>query len=416
MPNSLSHDGASYALAGQKQTLNCIGAKPWRLDKLAQLEVDFFSGQGMLPLDHVLIAAPHLLQKIPKIVQERSQTVKVLIDSGGYQIISGKLNYCAEIRSRLFNVCRQFSHALILDAPTSAIGAVGSRFYSFNQCLDFTIMNAQFAVANAGGSSTRFLNVIQGRNADEAHRWLTAVMPFNDKALWGSTALSGIAFAGATRLHFSIVLPLIFRLLDRGLIQAGDRLHFLGTSHPEIACILTVLQDCLRQQLGNDLTVTFDSATPFLLAGRYGRAYDSPSLTRDELRVPVSSMPFDDRFVGSCAPWPVTSPIADRLTLGDLNVKKGRVPWDTVSSVALSMHNAWVMHHAIALSVNRLRLHDGWSRCWLPDRIVAMAQLIRDAFAHHSPYDFVEVHARELDQLSHKSRNTSLLEVFLESR
>jgi hypothetical protein len=407
---------AVLTVAFQIGKMDLVANDNWRLPTLLPIDLDPLTGNGLIRLTDLLVTAPHLKTGCPRAFRRRSDAVKVLVDSGGYQLIGGKIVYSPELRARLFHRSLRYPYAIILDAPTGAISNPGSAFYSYQQCLTFTEENARFVVENSGGAHTEFLNVIQGRSEWEALTWYDALKSYNNAALWGSTALRGVAFAGATRLHFSIVLQIIFSMLDEGLLNPTDRLHFLGTSHPEVACILTVIQDCLREILGEAITISFDSATSFLLAGVYREAYGYPVMNRDELRVPCARLPFDECFVGSDLPLPISSPVADRLTLGDLNHKRGPTPWDGVSDVCIAMHNVWMMSHSIDLAVSRLRMGRGWSSYWLPDHILVMAEIIREAFRQTNRVDFLKANARDLDQLAKKGRSTKLLNVFYQAR
>jgi hypothetical protein len=418
MRDCIEHNGSPFCPALQKSFF-ALFEEPlgkWRLeDHLPLSMADILGGTGLFTTLGFLITAPYLANGIPRIVRaRRTGADRELIDSGGYQVSTGTLTFTAERRRKLYRSCLRFKYAIILDAPTSAIGRPNTGLFSFAQCLRFTEANARFVVENERTTPTEFLNVIQGRNRYEALVWFQAMAPFNSQRLYGERALRGIAFAGATRLHFSIVLELLLLFLDRQLLNGTDRIHFLGTSHPEIACVLTVIQDCLRDVLGPGVVVTFDSATPFLLAGRYKRAYDRPILLEKELRVPVVAVPEDNRLLGSDHPWPVCSPVADRFTLGDLNVRSGDTPWDAASDAALALHNIWMMSHAISLAVNRLRLPHGWARCGLPNYIISIAEIIREIFHTSAPMDFIRRHKRDLDLLARKGRNTMLTDVFYE--
>ncbi|WP_108459700.1 hypothetical protein [Devosia naphthalenivorans] len=419
MRDLLAHNGSSFCPALQPNLFALFDdANPsWRLErKLPLARANILSGTGLFTALSFLVTAPYLAKGTPRIIRERSANVdRELIDSGGYQISTGNLRFSAGVRRKLYRSSSQFKYAIILDAPTSAIGQPNTGLFSFAQCMRFTKENAQYVVDNSTSEATEFLNVIQGRNRYEALVWFRTMASFNDQRIYGQRALRGVAFAGATRLHFSIVLELLLLFLQQRLLNGTDRFHFLGTSHPEIACILTVIQDCLRDILGPGVMVTFDSATPFLLAGRYRRAYDRPILTEKELRVPVFAMPEDDRLLRSDHPWPVSSPVADRFTLGDLNTKPGNNPWDRASDTILALHNIWIMSHAVAVAINRLRLPYGWGRCCLPNSIVTMAEIIREAFRTAS-VSFVRKHAPELDQLARRGRNTTLSDVFYDDR
>jgi hypothetical protein len=158
--------------------------------------------------------------------------------------------------------------------------------------------------------------------------------------------------------------------------------------------------------------VSFDSATPFIMAGEYKRGFGPPTLNRREMRMNIDQMPIGDHFVGSDLPWPVSSPFADRLNLGDLNTRAGHPmsPWDTVSNVLLAIHNVWVMCHTIAKVNHWLALPTPDRNLRLPPRIGELVEVIPKILVSETPYTLIEEHQFLLDMLRHKSRNTKLLE------
>jgi hypothetical protein len=120
-------------------------------------------------------------------------------------------------------------------------------------------------------------------------------------------------------------------------------------------------------------------------------------------------MPDDPRYIGSDLPWPCSSPFADRLTLGDLCVKKsGKTFWDSLSQVLLAAHNVWQLCHAIAQVNHRLRLTEAESRLWLPERLVDLTTKIREVLRSEKPMTLIQRWAADLDQLAGRGRNSTL--------
>lgn len=410
----LAHDGARYRPAMQPFYCELIvrddvGART--NGRLTNADLDMLCGTGIVPSPHFLQSAPHGLRTRPCMISRRDQAVSNgLIDSGGYQISTGKLRYSEATHFSMLRYAEKFDAACILDAPTSAIGQPGFRTY--RDCLTFTHQNARYTIRNRIEGATHFLNVIQGRSREEACTWLDAVKSLNDPAKHGSRALEGWAYAGATRTHFSIVLDLLVRIRDEGLLRPDAYVHFLGLGSPAIACVLTAIQDGLRETVGRDILVSFDNATPFLLGGRYLHALIGPEFPRRSLGVGSIPMPSGPQHLGSDEPWPCSSPIADRLTLGDLNVRSrpGRKSWDKFSQVLLTAHNTWVLSAAIAEANRSLRLDRGAALGRLPANVVEMADLAREILRSERPGTHIRQHKRLLDSLSSKSRNTRLID------
>jgi hypothetical protein len=333
-----------------------------------------------------------------------------IADSGGFQVSTGKLSISEEIRHRLLRISERHDAALILDAPTSAIGKGDAGFYSPEQCLSFTLSNGRYVIDHRVPGRAKFLNVLQGRNALEAIAWREKVKHLNDKHLFGDRALEGVAFGGPTRVHFSVLLQHVTVLRDDGLLRNDAWLHVLGTGHPMIACALTALQDGLRETLGPGINVTFDSSTPFRIAGLYQEAFAEIALKPRGMHLPICRMPDAPRYLDSPIPWPCSSPIANRLTVGDLNVKSGtRTCWDRLSYALLAAHNVWMLSHAIALVNHRMRLSEADSRLWLPEHLIDVIHKIREVLRSEAPMTLIERWAGDLDQLARHARDSKLL-------
>lgn len=406
----LAHDGARYRPAMQPNYSDLIARHDVAArtrGRLTNADLDMLSGNGLVQSPYFLQSAPHGLRHDRCMVSRRNRrAVNGLIDSGGYQISTGKLRYSEPGHYAMLRYAEQFEAACNLDAPTSAIGQPG--FSTFEDCLTFTYQNARYVMRNRNEGPTHFLNVIQGRSLDEARTWLDAVKSLSDPRVHGSRALEGWAYAGATRTHFSIVLELLMRLRDESLLRPDAYVHFLGVGTPAVACILTAIQDGLREVVGKDILVSFDTATPFLQAGRFQRGLRLPALPQESLSVAGFDMPNGPEYVGSDEPWPCSSPIADRLTLGDLNVRQRgeRKCWDKFSHALLTAHNVWVQSAAIAEANRLLRLDPSG----LPASIVEITELVREILRSENPGRLITRHKRLLDSLSSMSSNTRLID------
>ena len=62
------------------------------------------------------------------------------------------------------------------------------------------------------------------------------------------------------------------------------------------------------------------------------------------MTMPMRSMPDSDAFIGSDVRWPWPSPLGDRMTLGDVCVKRSFVARSTYDAQA----NHYVAHHNLA--------------------------------------------------------------------
>lgn len=409
-----SHDGARYRAAIQPWYSQAIGRHDVSArtgHRLSAADLDLLNGGGLLTMDHFLQSAFCGIKSRDAMVSQRDQKLTSgLIDSGGYQISTGAEDCSEAIMYELLRYCEQFDAAPILDGPTSSIQNPKSKLKTARECFDFTLANGKYAISNRRPGHTRFLNVIQGLSPAQALEWYENIKFLNDPIRFGAYAIDDWAFAGATRTHFSIVLNLLVRMRDEKLIKPGAFLHFLGVGSPEIACALTAIQDALRTTVDENILVSCDTATPFLLAGRYKRALREPTRSQNGITVQAVPMPECRSFVGSHEPWPVSSPFADSLTLGDLNVRpagQGAV-WDDLSHALLAAHNVWIQTEAVASAVNALRLPLRQARQHLPLLLIDLTDFIREVLVSERPMTLIRQQHMLLDSLAHKSRNTSL--------
>jgi hypothetical protein len=381
--------------------------------RLTNHQLDLLSGRGIITIADFLQSAFSGLKGDPMVETRNLLFSTCLIDSGGYQISTGAEPYSDAIRYDLLRYSEKFEAAPILDGPTSSVRNKRSILRTVRDCLEFTIENARFAINNRRPGKTRLLNVIQGLNRRQALEWFEAVKFLNDPRRFGDRALEDWAFAGATRLHFSIVLTLIVMMLDQSLILPGAYIHFLGTGHPEIACLLTALQEVLRETVDPDVLVSFDSATPFLMAGKWKRAYGDFRWGGRQLVLPGVDLPSDESFIGSREPWPTSGPFADRLTIGDLVVRKATSTsgtWDDVSGVLVAAHNVHALSTAISDATEKLQLPLSQALRFLPSSLIEHVEVIREILRAERPFTLIQRHQTLLDSRAHKSRDTKLID------
>ena len=238
---------------------------------------------------------------------------------------------------------------------------------SVRQLTDMTVENLQFIDRNRQGR-TKWLNVIQGLDEKTTEEWWAAVKWFD---------CGGYALAGSAGISGGIkgVLKTILMIRDDGVLAEGRNwIHTLGVSTPKWAILLTAIQRALRKTVNPKMQISFDSSTPFQEAGIRENVISSPAFTSrpadwvfEYVKVPQSA-----KLAGSTAPLPYRGPLAQKLTLGDLNVRGGAwTPrsFDTVSNLLLCNINCWSMLDAfkrandIAFASDRKDLPAIWGDC-----------------------------------------------------
>lgn len=345
----------------------------------------------------------------------------ILGDSGGFQIIKGVIqcdwpNFKNDdsLRQTILNWLEHTAdYSMILDIPTMAASEPYKQktgIQDFRQCLDYTLHNCNWFVKNRKGN-TKYLNVLQGRDKAEADTWIDTVkhLPFE-----------GFAFGGATKYDINILLHHLIKMRDEKLLEKGERdlLHFLGTSKLDWAVALTAIKRALRKHVNEDIEVMFDCASPFIATAK-GQMYTQHVHTNTRFGYIMESA-VDSKLLAGCNnPFPWTSPIADRLTMGDicwykpgmLNKigKEGKTSWDSLSYHLLMSHNVFQhiqsVQRANALTDTASMLYDTqykhWRKLkngskeeqfdnWVPRNILYMVQFINDLFESETPMTMLE--------------------------
>jgi hypothetical protein len=302
------------------------------------------------------------LTEVDNAVTRGSNDTRFMLgDSAGFQIGSGTFNIPALKVAKEYLAAvdawecatnekewivhwleRNSSYAMTIDMPLWAKTTNGEkspfRDCTIEELTEMTVDNLAM-INDLQTGHCKWLNVIQGLDANTTAKWIAAVSPYK----FGGWALAGGA---GCRGGVEQVARTILTMRDQNLFDAGmDLLHMLGVSTPIWAVIFTRIQQHLRKQNSN-LCMTFDSSSPFLMAGRYEQSVAIRGMTTD-----ISSWSFDSEeapnaapYVGSSAPFPYDNPFADGLTLGHLNVRADEFEasrYDSMSLQLIAYCNVW---------------------------------------------------------------------------
>lgn len=374
--------------------------------------------------------------------RDRDKTF-ILGDSGGFQIIKGVIqcdwnNFKTDdsLRHTILNWLEHTAdYSMILDIPTMAASEPYKQktgIQNFGECLDYTLHNCDWFVKNRQGK-TKYLNVLQGRNKNEADTWIDAVkhLPFE-----------GYAFGGATKYDINIMLHHLLKLRDEKKLDQGvcDVLHFLGTSKLDWAVALTAVQRALRETVNPDIQVMFDCASPFIATAK-GQMYTQHVHKNDRFGYVMDSATDDKRLAGSNIQFPWSSPVGDRLKMKDvcwykpgmLNKigKEGKTSWDSLTYFLLMSHNVYQHIESVqraneltdaANMINTVN-HKHWRKLksaskeeqfspWVPRNILYITQFIDQLFKSETPYQMLEEAAPMLADFNGKKSLASSADSF----
>ncbi|MFT6066773.1 MAG: hypothetical protein ACJAWD_000035 [Methylophilaceae bacterium] len=152
---------------------------------------------------------------------------------------------------------------------------------------------------------------------------------------------------------------------DEGAFEPGlDWMYVLGVSQAKWAVLLTAIQRGIRAHCNPNFRVSYDSASPNILSGKFQQVAVYPNFTNkaESWSIRAVRCPNDKVYVSDNPSYafPFPSPLGDRLKMHHLNVhfdKYSTVNFDDVSQHMLTHHNTWVYTRAL-LEANELAFLD----------------------------------------------------------
>ena len=322
----------------------------------------YSAGHAQLDLQKSLVQESMIQQR------DRGNTM-ILGDSGGYQIGKGVLKFdwldfegkeATKTRQKILEWLEVTADwSMMLDVPTWACDHIHSPktgLKTFEDCLDKTRYNNDYFLMNRLGQ-TKWLNVLQGSDWETAEKWYEGVKEFSDPAgKYAGREAEGWAFGGANMCKMDITLKRLMTLREDGLLKGKNWIHFLGTAQLDWSCYLTQIQRQIRKHINEELTISFDCASPFI-ATAHGLVYTNAVHTPKRWSVIMDKAPDNKALARSDIPFPFESEIGRRLTLADichyapgmLNKigKEGKTSWDSFAYALMMGHNVYC--HIVAV-------------------------------------------------------------------
>ena len=294
--------------------------------------------QGYFTYDYALYSAGHAQLDVVKaqtqesMIQQRDRNGTVIVgDSGGYQIGKGVLKFdWLDFEGKSANETRQkilewlevtADWSMMLDVPTWACDHIHSPktgLKTFEDCLEKTRFNNKYFLDNRLGQ-TKWLNVLQGGDWDTAEKWYTGVKEFSDpNGPYKGKEAEGWAFGGANMCKMDITLKRLMTLREDGLLKGKNWIHFLGTAQLDWSCYLTLIQRQIRKHINEEITISFDCASPFI-ATAHGLVYTNAQHTNKRWSVIMDKAPDNKALSGrDDIPFPFSSETGSRLTMKDI--------------------------------------------------------------------------------------------------
>jgi len=293
--------------------------------------------QGYFTYKYALYSAGHAQLDLEKSLEQESMiqqrdrgNTMILGDSGGYQIGKGVLKFdWLNFEGKEANKTRQkilewleltADWSMMLDVPTWACDHIHSPktgLKTFEDCLDKTKFNNKYFLDNRLGQ-TKWLNVLQGGDWDTAEKWYNGVKEFSDPSgPYAGKEAEGWAFGGANMCKMDITLKRLMTLREDGLLKGKNWIHFLGTAQLDWSCYLTQIQRQLRKHINEEITISFDCASPFI-ATAHGLVYTNAQHTNKRWSVIMDKAPDNKALSESDIQFPFESEIGSRLVMTDI--------------------------------------------------------------------------------------------------
>lgn len=287
----------------------------------------------------------------PTMISARDRGATTVVgDSGGYSVIGGSIKTPQHI-FRVQALQWQEAHCdvgIVLDVPTRSLDVPRSGFTHFDQCLDQTLENTQFAISKRSRPDLILCNVMQGRTFAEAEAWFDRISPYQ-------ADLEGIALAGDTKQDLWAWNKRLIQMRDRKLLDRLKWIHVLGTAQPGFGVMLTGWQKALRKYLNPDIRISFDSALGFRNVHAHHRITRGLRNTGKDYGFWEYRFPKDANALDRSKPFPFPGPLGDLCTYGDFNPGNAGATggWDGMGLTMLSNHEVYREVTAIA-EANRL--------------------------------------------------------------
>lgn len=272
--------------------------KPTRLNFLDRANADFFHYPYALYSAGQAERAERREVVKPCVISSRDRNDTIVVgDSGGFQVQQDTIVFKGDATTRRLMKWLEThaDYSMVLDFPTGGISMgnmlqhverleadgvdlaalckMNGQPKDFNACLVQTQRNNALFQLERTPNATRFLNVMQGRNEAESRTWLREISV--------GPAFEGWAFAGAHNNNLRIILRRLLDMRASGQLEKCEWLHVLGQASLELGVVLTSIQRAVRQTANPNFQISFDAASPFLMAGKF-QIYSA--LTSDKQR------------------------------------------------------------------------------------------------------------------------------------
>jgi queuine/archaeosine tRNA-ribosyltransferase len=339
----------------------------------------FYSkGESFFDYDKILISAAHNykdIQTAEKMCLNKEKNI-IFGDSGGFQVATGQLKLCDDVRDKIFNwLENNTTVAAILDNPpfVSSTNVVGQN--SFEESLNITVNNAKYFEKFQSGK-TQYLKILQGRSFEHIKCWYDNIKGFNFTGGWA---------IGSASVNLFYILQSFLYLMKNGEFEKnkGKIFHFFGVSKAHTFIYLIYLQELLNKN-GIDIILTIDSSVPTILAafGNYMLFLDNVSFKSCKIpnTVDYTKLDIDDKL-------PCTCPVCKDLVYRDL--LSNELKLDSKGYSIITLHNLHKMLEYSNIIERLIRFNFDNLDNVFSSKELTIFNIIKDSFYHTDPVGYL---------------------------
>jgi hypothetical protein len=235
-------------------------------------------------------------------VTNKGSEAFILGDSGGYQIGKGTFKEArawrnlprnelmrkweeGEFQQSITNWCeRNCTFAMTLDMPLwvsrNEKNASPFRVCSTRDLTKLTVGNLRYLKdmlgrRTRGEDQCRYLNVLQGEHGSDEQSWYDAVSGYE----FDGWSLAGRV--GTDGGPYRILRRLLILADDNKLRKGLDWIHILKLGIPIWSPLITAMQRAIRKHINPNLTISYDSSSPYQNAGSRSQYWWTEDFTDD---------------------------------------------------------------------------------------------------------------------------------------
>lgn len=353
---------------------------------------------------YLLVSAGILFKTEPdlsKIMNFDTSKGILLGDSGGFQLANNIIKYTEEnIHLILKWLEKNTNYALNIDFPTYLSSKYKCNQELFKKNLNISCKNFRYFKENGTGT-TKFLNVLHGRDLKSLNTWYDAVKDFDFDGGWA---------VGGTSVNLYFVLQSFFYLYEKGEIEKlngkNSLIHFLGYSKYKTQPYIFYLQDKLNR-MNLDIRISYDSSTFWKTAG-FGHYYLYNKRTGPSLMKLSNNIVYKNSKINKEIELPCSCPICNGITYQDLiNLNGDREIFSEYIYMYMAIHNLYlnfdykkVMENVI-LSDNEEIIDSVFNT---QDKVIF--NIIDKAFEAKSPFNYIQQSKKLITNSELKDKNS----------